>query len=91
MVMNMILVCMMCLCNLYVIPESFRRKDLGYKGRPTPPPSVAQAEVSLAHAYMQNYFWSPPNMFSRLTLQQAGKLRLVVPKINQMTTFMTRM
>ena len=32
MVMNMILVWMVCQCNLYVIPESVRRKDLGYKG-----------------------------------------------------------
>ncbi len=29
--MNMILVCIMCPCNLYAIPESIRRKDLGYK------------------------------------------------------------
>ena len=32
MVMNLILVCMVCQCNVYVIPESIRRKDLGYKG-----------------------------------------------------------
>jgi hypothetical protein len=31
MVMNLILVCMVCQCNVYVIPESIRRKDLGYK------------------------------------------------------------
>ena len=30
--MNLILVCMVCQCNVYVIPESIRRKDLGYKG-----------------------------------------------------------
>ena len=32
MIMNVILVCMVCQCNVYVIPESIRRKDLGYKG-----------------------------------------------------------
>ena len=31
MVMNEIYVWMLCECNLYVIPESIRRKDLGYK------------------------------------------------------------
>jgi hypothetical protein len=31
MVMNMILVWMMSQCNVYVIPESIRRKDLGYE------------------------------------------------------------
>ena len=31
MVMNLILVWMVCQCNVYVIPESIR-KDLGYKG-----------------------------------------------------------
>jgi hypothetical protein len=29
--MNLILVCMVCQCNVYVIPESTRRKDLGIK------------------------------------------------------------
>ena len=29
--MNLILVCLVCQCNVYVIPESIRRKDLGYK------------------------------------------------------------
>ena len=32
MVMNEIFVWMLCECNLYVIPKSIRRKDLGYKG-----------------------------------------------------------
>ena len=32
MVMNLDLVCMVCQCNVYVIPESVSRKDLGYKG-----------------------------------------------------------
>ena len=31
MVMNLILVWMVCQCNVYVIPESISRKDLGYK------------------------------------------------------------
>ena len=31
MIMNVILVCLVCQCNVYVIPESIRRKDLGYK------------------------------------------------------------
>jgi hypothetical protein len=31
MVTNLILVCMMCGCNMYVIPRSVSRKDLGYK------------------------------------------------------------
>jgi uncharacterized protein YjbI with pentapeptide repeats len=31
MVMNLDLVCMVCQCNVYVIPESISRKDLGYK------------------------------------------------------------
>ena len=31
MVMNEIFVWMLCECNLYVIPKSIRRKDLGYK------------------------------------------------------------
>ena len=31
MVMNLDLVCMVCQCNVYVIPESVSRKDLGYK------------------------------------------------------------
>ena len=32
MVMNLILVCMVCQCNKYVIPKLISRKDLGYKG-----------------------------------------------------------
>ena len=32
MIMNVILVCLVCQCNVYVITESIRRKDLGYKG-----------------------------------------------------------
>jgi hypothetical protein len=32
MVMNLILVWMMCQCNVYVIPKSVSKKDLGYKG-----------------------------------------------------------
>ncbi len=32
MVTDLILVCMMCGCNMYVIPRSVSRKDLGYKG-----------------------------------------------------------
>ncbi len=32
MVMNLILVWLVCQCNVYVIPESLRGKDLGYKG-----------------------------------------------------------
>ena len=31
MVMNLILVWMMCQCNVYVIPKSVSKKDLGYK------------------------------------------------------------
>ncbi len=31
MVTDLILVCMMCGCNMYVIPRSVSRKDLGYK------------------------------------------------------------
>ena len=31
MVTNLILVCMMCGCNMYVIPRSVSRKDLDYK------------------------------------------------------------
>ena len=30
--MNLILVWLVCQCNVYVIPESLRRKDVGYKG-----------------------------------------------------------
>ncbi len=36
MVMNMILVWMVSRCNAYVIPESIRRKDLGYESRDQP-------------------------------------------------------
>ena len=32
MVTSLILVCEMCRCNMYVIPRSISRKDLGYKG-----------------------------------------------------------
>jgi hypothetical protein len=31
MVTTLILVCVMCRCNMYVIPRSITRKDLGYK------------------------------------------------------------
>ena len=31
MVTSLILVCEMCRCNMYVIPRSISRKDLGYK------------------------------------------------------------
>ncbi len=32
MVTDLILVCMMCGCNMYVIPRSVSRTDFGYKG-----------------------------------------------------------
>jgi hypothetical protein len=78
--MNLILVCMVCECNAYVIPKSIGRKDLGHKIK-LDLRSNAQKQQSVAESYdyskgrfqidndhLRCVFRSDPNVYAEIDL-----------------------